>query len=553
MLRLLSIPLALLILLAGAMAWSGSATSHRADFVFINRGDIITLDPNQMSYLQDMRMAYAMWEGLYTYEPITLEPIPGVASSADVSNDKRVYTFHLRPEAKWSNGDPVTTADFVFAWRRMLESPGEYTYLFYYIKGAEEYVTAYAKGETPDFATVGVEAVDKHTLRVTLNDPVPFFLDICAFPPFLPLHKPSMERFAQRDATTGRVRYDQKFTRPPFVVTNGPFTLRRWDFKRGLYLEKNEHYWDAASVRSKSIEMVVVEDALSQLLRYESGSVDWVASVPTEVAAELKTKGRTDLRNFSGFGTTYLSFMVRPKLNSGQANPLSDIRVRLAMGMVIDKQSIVETISRMGEIPARTFVPPKIFPGYEAQQGIGYDVERAKRLLAEAGYPNGGALPGVSYLFRSDLPSAKELAQNLTRQWKQKLNLDIPLESAELKVRRQRINDRDYTICSADWIGDYGDPSTFTDKYRSNSENNDSVWISKEYDRLVFEATKEADEQKRLRLLENAEKILLEEAPIFPLYYLTNQYLFRDEVKGVNTNPRNMTMFKGVYVERESR
>src|SRR5687768_11570242 len=141
MLRLLIIPLALLVLLAGAMAWSGSATQGRSDFVFINRGDIITLDPNQMSYLQDMRMAYAMWEGLYTYEPMTLEPIPGCASSADVSPDKRVYTFHLRPEAKWSNGDPLTTADFVFAWRRMLESPGEYTYLFYYIKGAEEYVT----------------------------------------------------------------------------------------------------------------------------------------------------------------------------------------------------------------------------------------------------------------------------------------------------------------------------------------------------------------------------------------------------------------------------
>jgi oligopeptide transport system substrate-binding protein len=550
MLRLLSIPAALLILLAGAMAWSGSATQHRADFVFINRGDIITLDPNQMSYLQDMRMAYAMWEGLYTYEPITLEPIPGVASSAEVSSDKRVYTFHLRPEAKWSNGDPVTTADFVFAWRRMLESPGEYTYLFYYIKGAEEYVTAYAKGEAAaDFASVGIEAIDAHTLRVTLNDPVAFFLDLCAFPPFLPLHKPSMERFAQRDETTGRVRYDQKFTRPPYVVTNGPFTLQRWDFKRRLFLEKNPHYWDTATVRSKSIEMVVVEDALTQLLRYESGSVDWVASVPTEVAAELKIRGRTDLRNFSGFGTTFLSFLSRPKLNSGKPNPLTDMRVRLALGMAIEKQTIVDTITRMGEKTATTFVPPDVFPGYQKQQGVPYDPARAKQLLAEAGYPNGGTLPGVSYLFRSDLPAAKELAQNLTRQWKQKLNLDIPLESAEAKVRRQRVNDRDYTICSADWIGDYGDPSTFTDKYRSNSENNDSVWVNKEYDQLVFQATKEVDEARRLRLLERAEKILLDEAPIFPLYYLTNQYLFRDEVKGINTNPRNMTMFKGVYVE----
>src|SRR5215207_3069047 len=125
MLRLLSIPLALLILLAGAMAWSGSATAHRADFVFINRGDIITLDPNQMSYLQDIRMAHAMWEGLYTYDPATLDPIPGCASGATVSDDKRVYTFTIRDNAKWSNGDRVTAGDFIFAWRRMLETPGE--------------------------------------------------------------------------------------------------------------------------------------------------------------------------------------------------------------------------------------------------------------------------------------------------------------------------------------------------------------------------------------------------------------------------------------------
>lgn len=562
MLRLLAIPLGLLILLAGAMAWSGSTTEKRADFVFINRGDIITLDPNQMSYLQDIRMAYAMWEGLYTYEPMTLEPIPGAARSVDVSPDKRTYTFRLRPDARWSNGDPVTAHDFQFAWRRMLESPGEYSYLLFYIQGAEAYMTEYAKGPAAgaaaaggaaggaDFNTVGIEAPDPHTLKVTLNDPVAFFLDLVAFPTFLPLHKPSMEKFAQRNTTTGRVTYDQKFTRPPDLVTNGPFVLRRWEFKRRLLLERNPHYWDAGNVRSNTIEMVVVEDPLTQLLRYESGTVDWVASVPTEIGAELKQKGRTDFRSFTGFGTSFLSFLSRPKLNNGAPNPLADVRVRLALGMCLDKRQIVENITRMGEKTADTFVPPGIFKGYETQKGVAHDPARAKQLLAEAGYPNGGALPGVSYLYRSDIPASKEMAQNLARQWKHQLNLDIPLESAEAKVRRQRINDRDYTICAADWIGDYGDPSTFTDKYRSNAENNDSVWINKEYDQLVFRATKEPDEQKRLRLLERAEQMLLDEAPIFPLYYITNQYLFRDKVKGVNTQARNMTMFKAVYVER---
>jgi oligopeptide transport system substrate-binding protein len=420
MLRLLIIPAALLVLLAGAMAWSGSTTTRRADFAFINRGDIITLDPNQMSYLQDIRMAYAMWEGLYTYEPMTLEPIPGCASSADVSADKRIYTFHLRPEAKWSNGDPLTSGDFVFAWRRMLESPGEYTYLLYYIKGAEEYVTAYAAGKTPDFGTVGIEAPDAHTLRVTLNDPVAFFLDLCAFPTFLPLHRPSMEPFKQVDAATGRARYDQKFTRPPHLVTNGPFTLEKWDFKRRLLLKRNEHYWDKSNVKSETIEMVVVEDPLTQLLRYESETVDWVASVPTEIGAEMKEQGRKDFRSFTGFGTSFLSFLSKPKLNNGNPNPLADVRVRWALGMCIDKQQIVDTVTRMGEKTADTFVPPGIFHGYQKPQGLAYDPAKARQLLAEAGYPNGGTLPGVTYLYRSDIPSSKEMAQLLARQWKQK-------------------------------------------------------------------------------------------------------------------------------------
>src|SRR6476620_4593054 len=159
MLRLLSIPAALILLLIGAMAWSSSQSTSRAAFTFCIPRDVLTLDPNQMSYLQDFRLGYCIWEGLYAYDGMTLDPVPGVASSADVSPDKRVYTFHLRPEAKWSNGDDVTAGDFVFAWRRMLESPGEYSYLHYYIKGAEPYLHAYAdfladpeQNKKPDFS-----------------------------------------------------------------------------------------------------------------------------------------------------------------------------------------------------------------------------------------------------------------------------------------------------------------------------------------------------------------------------------------------------------------
>jgi oligopeptide transport system substrate-binding protein len=221
--------------------------------------------------------------------------------------------------------------------------------------------------------------------------------------------------------------------------------------------------------------------------------------------------------------------------------------------MAIDKKQITETITRMGEETATTFIPPGVFNGYRKMQGIPSDRARAKQLMAEAGYGRGGILPGVSYIFRSDIPSSREMAQLLARQWKQVLNIDIPLESAERKNIRERFNNRDYTIGAADWYGDYGDPSTFTDKYRSNSENNDTEWKSPKYDALVLAATKEPDETKRLRILEQAEQTLLSDVAIFPLYHPTNQYLFRDNVKGINLHPRNMTMFKGVWVEHNGK
>ncbi|MDQ3438897.1 MAG: ABC transporter substrate-binding protein, partial [Planctomycetota bacterium] len=324
--RLLVIPLALIALLAGAMAWSGGGVQKRADFAFINRGDIITLDLNQMSYLQDFRVTYGIREGLYSYDTVNLKPIASGAVDFTLSDDKRVWTFRLRPEAKWSNGDPVVAGDYLFAWRRMLEEPGEYTYLFDYIKGAKQYGTdftayndylraadAHARDRgkpkpqrvlaKPDFATVGIEATSTQEFRVTLTDPVPFLLDLVAFPPFYPLHAKSMEPFKQADPLTGATSYNNQFTRAGNVVTNGPYELVDWDFKRRLLFRKSEAYWDKANVLSETIEMVVNENPLSQFLAYDAGDIDWLADVNADLAAELKAKGRPDLRVMPAFGT----------------------------------------------------------------------------------------------------------------------------------------------------------------------------------------------------------------------------------------------------------
>lgn len=548
--KLLIIPLALLGLLVGSLVWSGGGTHKRADLVYIDRADVITLDPNLMSYLQDFRISYAFREGLVAYAPGTLEPKPAGAERVDVSDDKRVWTFHLRPAAKWSDGSPVTTKDYVFAWRRMLEEPGDYTYLFFYIHNAEAYSKAFTDGTPMSWDEVGIKAPDERTLVVTLDNPVTYFLDIVAFVPYYPLNEKSMEPFKQVDPKTHRVHYRPDFTRPPYVVSNGPFELKTWEFKRRLYLEKSPTYWDKDNVKFNSLECMINEDRLSQVLSYESGAVDWVADVGNDIAAELKANGRPDLSLTPGFGTIYLSVNTAPKVSviAGK-NPLNDMRVRQAIAMAIDRKQICDNTLRMGELPASTFIPPGIFPGYHTNPGFVFDPAKAKQLLAEAGYPDGRGLPPIPLMFRVESPVLRDMVQSIKNQLRANLNIDVELVGLESKICKARYSEKSYAIGVSSWIGDYGDPSTFTDKYLSASLNNDSNWGPKEYDDFCAQATREPDPDKRLRLLEEAERILNTELPIIPVYHVVNMDWCRPYVK-IKFNPRMTTVWKGIEIDR---
>jgi oligopeptide transport system substrate-binding protein len=594
MMRVLVIPLVLVGMLVGAVVWSGGGVTGRAEFTFINRGDIYTLDLNQMSYMQDFRLTYGIREGLYTPDSVTLRPVAAGAVGYDLSDDKKVWTFHLRKECKWSNGDPVTARDYVFSWRRMLEDPGEYTYLFFYVKGAEAYSSSIQKffasngeGTRPRFEDVGIKAVDDLTFVVTLNDPVPYLLELVAFPPFYPRHEKSMEPFAEKNQKTGQVDYRGEYTRPPYVVTNGAYRLTRWDFKRRLVLEKSDNYWDRDKVRTKSIEMVVTENPLSQFLMYDSGEVDWQSDVDGDLAAELRAQGRKDLRSSPAFGTAFLTYICTPELPASVAesvgstkNPLADVRVRQALTMAIDKQFIVDSITRMGELPARTYLPPdgtldgftwiRSGGGGKARYtdkemramlaskdglsgpgaGVPHDVAQARQLLAEAGYPDGRGFPNLPILYGTNSETRKKICQVLKNQWKEALNVDVNIVGAEGKSFRDKVSNKEYAIAPVAWYGDYPDASTFTDKYLSTSKQNDCAWFNKAYDDLCAKASKEGDAGKRLRLLEEAENLLDTEVPIAPLYHYVNVSLSRDSVHGVDPNPRQVTVFKGVWVER---
>ena len=557
MLRLLAIPAVLIALLAAALAWSGEGNRGRADFAYVSR-DHVTLDLNNMSWGVDIRLANALWEGLYTLDPQTRTAQLSTADHVAVSADRKVYTFHIRTEAKWSDGHPVTADDFLFEWRRMLESPKEYTYLHHYIKGAEAYELAFAdyakapndrKPPKPDFATVGERVNPDGTLRLELVNPVPFLPALLAFAPFFPMDAASMAEFRQVDPGTGAVSYKPEFTRPPKLVTNGPYRLAAWEFKRRVRLVANPHYWDHAHVRSQTIDEFQADNALAAYRLFQQGDVDWLSDVDPDVAAPTLARHRPELHTFPAFGTSFYEMNCLPKLPGGRPNPLVDVRVRQALAMAIDKRQIVANVGRLNQPTATDFVPPGVFPGYQSPPGLPFDVARARRLLADAGYPGGHGFPRLSILYNNEGSLGSDVATIVRRQWADNLGISIDPNGLEKQQYAHLLNSQGYDIANASWTGDYFDPSTFTDKYLSNAENNAAKWADAGYDAACGRAAAEPDPAKRLADFAEAEDRLVTQVPIIPLYHYVGTFMYRSNVVGITPNPQSVVMFKSVGVD----
>ncbi len=536
---------------ADSSAGAGGSAKDADTLTFINRGELGTLDPKDMSWMQDIRIAYGLWEGLYRIDPATIKPIPGAAEKVDVSADKKTYTFHLRTGAKWSNGDPVTAGDFAFAWKRMLTPPaGQYTYLLFYIKGAKGYLDALPKDpKSADWSKVGIKVKDDQTLVVTLKNPTPFFPDVLAFPAAFPLNQKSMAAFARTDETTGIVTYDASFAKPPALVGNGPYVLADWRVRVGQTLVKNPNYWDAAHTRTNTIRSLSVEDPLLAFQQYESGQVDWLADLGGDQAASMRAQDRKDAHIFPALGTYYYVFNCKPTLPDGQKNPFADKRVRQAFAMAVKKQPIVDNITRLGE-PVRDYLVPPDFPGYPKAKGIDFNLDKARQLLADAGYPGGAGFPQVNLLYNTEEKNHGDIAQYLSKLWGDELGVKLGLEGVEINQFRQRRQKTDFALARAGWYGDYNDVSTFTDLFSSDSENNDGRWKSADYDELLAAAEIEPDAQKRLGLLSKAEQILLDDAAIIPLYGYVNKMAYHANVEGITDNARMTFMLQAIAVRK---
>ncbi|WP_294360675.1 peptide ABC transporter substrate-binding protein [uncultured Clostridium sp.] len=499
--------------------------------------DSKTLDPALNSSVDGGIVLSNAFEGLCRTDKND-KAIKGGAESWTISDDQLTYTFKLRKDAKWSNGDPVTAHDYEYAWKRVLnpDTAAEYAYQMYYIKGAEAYNTGSGSADE-----VGVKAVDDYTLEVQLESPTSYFLELTAFPCYFPVDK----KVVEADSNWA--------TKVDTYVSNGPFELKEWKLKDSLVFEKNKNYYDTDKVKLDKLVMKMVTDSTSASATYKAGDFDMIDVVPTsEVEAGLADGSYT---KFPNLGTYYLSINVTGENESDEVKKaLQNDKVRKALNLAIDRDSIVKNVTKGGEIPAYSFVPEGI-PGavgkdftkkkYYKTSG---DVEEAKKLLAEAGYKDGEGFPTITLLYNQE-GAHGDIMQAVADMWKKKLGINVSLSQQEWKVFQTTRTDKNYNIARDGWLGDYIDPMTFLDLYTSTSSLNNSGFSSSEYDKLIADAKSETDATKRDELLHQAEDMLMEDMPIIPLYYYTQIKGVKSYVKDVRVSPLGFVYFDRAYID----
>ena len=616
-------------LLAGALAWAVSfGTLPPADFSWDNFTEVETIDPAMSTGQPENRVINGLFEGLLRnlpedgwetkyglHDTVPMTPQDAVAESYTLSDDGRVYTFIIRPTAKWSNGDPVTAEDFWWSWRRTLhpETASQYAYQLYYLVGAKAFNLATVKeGQAveveladrrdplqpfprgtivrgtltsihkppepaipqgadddqksriqaawkaqwvyvveegdkvrefskdpagarraaasmtppappldklekclqvlPDFEkTVGVKA-DGNKLIVTLNSRTPYFTDLVAFYPLYPVHRPTIEAYGTPN-----------WTRPENIVSNGAFKLQFRRIRDRIRMVRNEHYWDSAGVKLNVVDAFAIKGETTSLNMYLNGQIDWSTQMPISTIPSLKKDFAEEFR----YGPELTTYFYRVNVTRPE---LSDKRVRRALSMAIDKQSICDYVSRAGEQPARSLCPPGM-KGYTPPAGAGYDVDGAKKLLAEAGYPGGRGLPTIEILY-NERDDHKTIAETVQQMWKENLGVDAVLRGLEWGVYLDSQQTLDYDTCRAGWVADYADPNTFLDMFVTGGENNQTGWSNLRYDELIHEAANEPDPERRMSLLHEAETIFVDEQPIIPIYFRVSKNLVKPYVRG---------------------
>ncbi|MSU00204.1 peptide ABC transporter substrate-binding protein [Tissierella pigra] len=477
-----------------------------------------SLDPALAQGTHESWVLDHTFEGLMKIDP-DLKVVPGMAEEYMISDDSLTYTFTLRDDIKWSNGDSVTAHDFEFAWKRALdpELASDYAHQLYYIKGGEAYNTG--EGTVDD---VLVKALDDKTLEVTLEAPTAYFLELTAFYTLYPVNKKVVESDPDwaKNASTH--------------VSNGPFTLTEWEHNATIKIRKNENYYDSASVKLDGVDFDIIDDENTTWQKYEGGDYDFLTPLPQAVVAQMKDNNNPELIIGAEVGTYYYN------LNS-KVKPFNNIKVRRGLSMTLDRQTIVDKIAQGGQIAAEGVVPFGLPDenGKEYRDAVGklveYNVEEGKKLFLEGLAEEGMKIEdfkNIVILYNTS-EAHKKIAQAAQEMWRVNLGIEIQLENVDFQVKLDREKAGDYHISRAGWIGDYMDPITFIELWESNSSFNDAKYNSPEYDQLVKIAKTSPDPNERFDAMRKAEQIVMEDMPIVPVYFYTQPYAQKSYVTGV--------------------
>lgn len=474
-----------------------------------------SIDPNLATDTTSVKIVNNIFEGL-VHVDYDGNVFPGAAEKWEVSDDGLTYTFYLRGTDKWTNGDIVTSQDFKDSWLRILdpETAADYAYMLYCIKGAEEYNSG--KGKPED---VAIDASDPKVLKVTLVGKTPWFVPMMAHQSFFPIHKKTVDQFGD------------KWTEPQNIVTNGPYKLVTWNHESDILLEKWPEHRLAKDIVLEKIKMVMINEATTGVAAFENGEIDIQEDLP--VADMDRLKKLPEYKQFPMLGIYYYGLNVKHP-------PLDNVKVRQALALAVDRQALIDNILKADQLPALSFTP-KGMPGWEVYKKDSFlkptaDIEAAKKLLAEAGYPDGNGLPEIVIYYNTS-EGHQAIATAIQEQWK-KIGVKATLKNMEWKQYLDFVQNNDEVmVYRMGWVADFADAYNFLDVLRGGGGNNFTRWANAEFDKGLADALQAADDNARYEIYSKMEQILQDEMPVIPIYWYTNPDLVKTYVVGYEPNP----------------
>ncbi|MGR2767501.1 peptide ABC transporter substrate-binding protein [Photobacterium ganghwense] len=517
----LSVIAAVIGLVASSPSWAANVPSDvtlaKEQVLVRGNGDEVpTLDPSFSSDSASSRVIGDMFEGLVTQSPEG-EIIPALATRWEQSADGKVYTFHLRDNITWSNGEPITAGDFVYSFRRVINPKTAAPYAWYYGTAHIKNATAISEGKVP-VEELGVSAPDDKTFQITLDKPVPYLLKMLVHESTYPVYQPAIEA------------HGDTWTRPEHIVTSSAYKLKEWTLNERIVLERNPNYWNNAKTVINQVKYLPIVDMTAEYNRYRTGEIDITSSFPLEQYNAIKKQRPDELLTMPSLGTYYYLFNVNKK-------PFDDPRVRKALAYAIDRDVVTNVILGQGQIPAYGLTPPSV-DGFAAPRLSWGELnqkernQKAKQLLEEAGF--NAANPLKFELVYNTLEAHKKLAIVMSSMWKKTLGADVELANQEWKTFLQKLSQRNFSVARYAWMGDYNEASTFLSFFDSQGMNYGD-WSNPKYDEVMAKAILAKDSKGRNHYYQQAEQIFAEEMPAIPLYHYTRSVLKNPKVGGYST------------------